>query len=162
MAYLESNLKIFPLSFWKMPFKGTKGFKDATLDENVVTKWWKAHPMAMVGLPTGKINSLVVLDIDCHSDEENGYDTLNRLTQEYEPLPDTISVQTPSGGRHYYFKYPDDKSLGRYIGTLGTGLDLLGDNGYVVAPYSCNPDGRYEPNGNPNHLRCHHSLCLCN
>lgn len=40
------------------------GFRDATTDPEVVKHWWKRWPKALVGVPTGRISRLVVVDID--------------------------------------------------------------------------------------------------
>ena len=46
----------------KAPYGG-KGLKDATTDETRILAWWRQHPEALIGLPTG-VNGCVVIDFD--------------------------------------------------------------------------------------------------
>jgi len=80
-----------------------------------------------------------VLDVDCKG--ADGYATLKELLQVHGGLPPTYTVNTPSGGRHYYFT----GSLNNSHDQLGAGLDTRGKGGYVVAPYSTLAGKAYEP-----------------
>ena len=40
------------------------GFKDASREEAQVRAWWTRFPDAMIGIPTGEISGVWVLDID--------------------------------------------------------------------------------------------------
>lgn len=74
-------------------------------------------------VPTGPINDILVLDVDIKGD---GYETLKAY-----PVPDTMWQRTPSGGAHFFFKYPTDgKRYGNRTKFLG-GLDARGDGGFV-------------------------------
>lgn len=81
-------------------------------------------------------DGLTVIDVD-NKENRKGLDTLESLP---EKLPETFTVQTPTGGLHYY-----------YVGTtrntvddLGSGLDTRSLGGYVVAPGSRIEDNTYE------------------
>lgn len=77
------------------------------------------------GVPTGKINDILALDVDVKG---NGYETIKSLE-----IPETFSQKTPSGGRHFVFKYPaEDGQWGNKVKFL-PGLDSRGDGGYIVA-----------------------------
>ncbi|MFC1453535.1 bifunctional DNA primase/polymerase, partial [Verrucomicrobiota bacterium] len=78
------------------------GFLDATTDETIVRQWWTRWPTANLAVPTGERSGLIVLDVD---DEA----ALSELTAEHGPLPATLQVKTPSGGRHLYFRRPGQK-----------------------------------------------------
>lgn len=58
---------------------------------------------------------------------------------------------TGSGGTHHYFRHPGGK-VGNSAGTLGEGLDIRGDGGYVVAPPS------FHESGNPYKVTREHEL----
>jgi len=42
------------------------GLKDATTDEATIRRWWKRWPQANIGLATGAVSGLVVLDEDSY------------------------------------------------------------------------------------------------
>lgn len=129
---------IFPLGMLgKRPVEDG-GFHNASCDEKRVSEWWFARPGANIGLVTGKASGVDVLDIDVK--KADGFASLAELCASHGPLPETSVVETPSGGRHFYFRHHE--GVGRRIG-LWTGIDVLGDGGYVVAPPSRTPSGVY-------------------
>ncbi len=86
-----------------------------------------------VGVVTGKISNLVVIDID----DESVFDEL--ATRNLE-LPTTGAVKTARGW-HYYFRHPGG-TVGNRAGLHGIrGLDIRGDGGYVVGPGSMHESG---------------------
>lgn len=127
----RDKLNIFPCNLRKTPMT-PNGFKDATYDEDTIRDWWTRWPDAGIGFPTGAINKVVVLDID--KDEKRSIDgekTLNSLPE----IPITLTVRTPRGGRHLYFKHPG-KVVKNSTSKIGEGLDIRGDGGYVIIPPS--------------------------
>jgi hypothetical protein len=65
-----------------------------------------------------------------------------------QPVPlDTLTVATPSGGTHLYFRAPSDVKLRNTEGDKGKGLgwrvDTRAHGGYVVAPGSVRDNGPY-------------------
>lgn len=78
-----------------------------------------------VGIQTGKVSGIFVLDVD----GEEGKESLKTLTGWYK---DGAYASTPSGGLHIYFKY-DERIKINHVRFL-PGLDIRTDNGYVVAP----------------------------
>ena len=111
------------------------GFKDATTQNSRIVPMWAANAGANVGIATGGVSGIVVLDVD----PRNGGDgSLLELERVHGSLPETASVSTGGGGRHFYFAAP--KGAAR-SGVLADGLDFKADGGYVVAPPSIHPDG---------------------
>jgi Bifunctional DNA primase/polymerase, N-terminal len=90
-----------------------------------------------VGIVTGEISNLVVLDFDPQHD---GNASIERLERQIAPLPVTVEVTTGGGGRHLYFAHPG--GLVRNRAGLAQGVDVRGDGGYIVAPPSVHPSGR--------------------
>jgi hypothetical protein len=45
------------------------GFKDASTDSAVIKIWWENNPDAAIGIPTGEISGLVVVDIDDYKED---------------------------------------------------------------------------------------------
>jgi replicative DNA helicase len=117
------------------------GVKDSSTDEAVIQRWWSMWPEANVGIATGARSGLVVLDID----PRNGGDyELNELEQAFGKLPETIESLTGGGGRHIFFEHPGSpvKNLsGR--SAIRPGVEIKGDEGYVVAPPSLHTSGKH-------------------
>ena len=97
-------------------------------------------PDAMIGLPTGETNRIFVLDIDRHG--VDGFESLTKLENQYGKLPATLTVATPSGGQHRYFKYPADREIRNSSSKIAPGLDIRGKGGYVVCPPSVTAEGK--------------------
>jgi len=112
------------------------GVKDATNEEAVICAWFDGTIALNIGIATGPESGLVVLDVDA---KNNGPET---LAQKYGEIPRTPKVGTGGGGFHYYFAYPKDAEVKNSAGTLGTGLDVRGINGYVVCPPSNHISGK--------------------
>jgi putative DNA primase/helicase len=112
------------------------GGKDATDDLDKIDRWWSRWPGTNIGVTTGKVSNLVVIDLD-YKGEISGFDSLRALEEEYGSLPPTLSATTGSGGKHLYYEYPSayDK-IPSSAGTVGPGIDIRADGGYVVAPPS--------------------------
>lgn len=106
------------------------GFKDATTEPEQIRQWWEKWQDANIGIATGKVSKLVVMD----EDPRNGsVQSVEKLEEEYGPIPHTLTVKTGGGGRHRYFSYPGHAVQSR---PFMDGIDLKGDGGYVVAPPS--------------------------
>ncbi|HEX8104406.1 MAG TPA: bifunctional DNA primase/polymerase [Solirubrobacteraceae bacterium] len=104
------------------------GVHDATTAEPVIRGWWATWPHARAGMATGAASGLVVLDVD---PRHGGDDALHDLEQHHGALPTTLTVCTPSGGQHIYFR--DPAALRPSAGRVGSGLDVRADASYVVA-----------------------------
>lgn len=124
------------------------GLKAATTREHIIRRWWADHPAAMVGVPTGERSGVWVLDLDKKPDAD-GTAEIAKLEAENGPLPDTVTVRTPSGGRHLLFKLPPDVEV-RNRGGFAPAVDTRGEGGYIVAAGSVMTDGRaYEWESRP-------------
>ncbi|MCX7960086.1 MAG: bifunctional DNA primase/polymerase [Burkholderiales bacterium] len=102
-----------------------------------VDAWFFAHPEANLGVVTGAVSNLVVLDVDVR---HGGEQSLAALERAHGPLPRTVEARTGGGGRHLYFAHPGGTVPNR--AGLAPGLDLRGDGGMVVAPPSVHASGR--------------------
>ncbi|WP_435656882.1 bifunctional DNA primase/polymerase [Brucella pituitosa] len=105
----------------------SNGFRGATLNERIVREYWRRNPSAMIGVPTGAPIGAWVLDID---PKHGGDETLAALEATHGALPATLTAETTSGGRHYFFRHRQGV---RNRGALGSGVDVRGDGGYVIA-----------------------------
>jgi hypothetical protein len=139
LAYAARGKCIFPCNPRNKKPLTDHGFKDASSDPDLVRQWWSKWPSAMIGVPTGKISGVWVLDVD---PRHNGEESLKFLEQQHSSLPATVEAITGGGGRHLYFRMPEGIEVKCSAGDLGAGLDVRGDGGYVIAPPSIHPNGK--------------------
>lgn len=103
-----------------------------------IQEWWTGEYKGYnVGIVTGKISNLTVVDVDKKPGEVPGFEAINPL------LPDTLITpvaQSPSGGEHLYFQFLEGTR--NRTGFL-PGCDLRSEGGYIVAPPSVNGRGAY-------------------
>lgn len=143
-SYIEQGLKTFACNLDKTPAT-TAGFYAGTCNPDALNIQFHNPEKMLIGLPTGNLNGLVVIDVDVNKDgDTRTVDELIEALREYGPVPtDTYQVQTPSGGRHLFYKVPftklsskrrffddtlpiDVRANGGYVCTVD------GDNGYIV------------------------------
>jgi hypothetical protein len=136
--YLARGWSIIPIRPGdKRPLVRWEEFQHRRPSEDEARGWLRAWPEAGIGIVTGAISGLVVLDVD---PRHGGDASLERLEREHGRLPVTLEARTGSGGRHLYFAHPG--GLVRNKAALAAGIDLRGDGGYVVAPPSLHASGR--------------------
>lgn len=88
-------------------------------------------------------SSHVVIDIDTHSDSENGFESLSKLETKLGYSLESVCgaiVDSPSGGRHYYFSKPVESKFGKVFKEHYPGIDFINGHGkQVVAANSPHP-----------------------
>ena len=149
VGYTDRGWAIHPLApNTKKPLKGSRGLHDATHDRDVLREVFVQADLN-VGIRTGEISNLVVVDIDCHDDAANGYDSLKEMARQGFKIPTGnhrrgcgIAI-TPSGGMHLYFTLREGDKLKNSSGLIAPGIDIRAEGGYVVAPPSKTEDGSY-------------------
>lgn len=92
--------------------------------------WFDKPRFNGIGLATGKVSGVVVVDLDSKD-----------LPEDIE-LESEMVAKTISGGRHFYFAW--DEELRNDAKIEGLPLDFRGDGGYVVLPPSALGDRSYE------------------
>ena len=137
LRYAERGLAVFPCMPGQKRPATESGFKDAVLDPQQISEWWQDSPRASIGLATGEVSRLFVLDID---PDKDGQQSLQWYLDSHGPLPETVTSQTGSGGHHYLFKYPGYE-VPSSSSRIAPGIDIRGDGGYAVLPPSRHPGG---------------------
>ncbi|MGW2365119.1 bifunctional DNA primase/polymerase [Streptomyces sp. NPDC001667] len=149
------------------------GVLAATADPERITAWWTHTPKAGVGIAAGP-SRLVILDVDCHggtSPEDtaellpgldlpsdltpgsivDGRDVLALLCEArrapYLEDDRTLTVRTPTGGVHLWFRSPAGMAWRPLAGALGWQLDIRAGSSYAVAPGTITRAGAYLAQG---------------
>ncbi len=139
LHYARKGWHVFPVKAGtrhaRLSEKKTGRRWGASSDLAVVEQMFRQYPGDDLGVATGAISGIFVLDVD-NKDGKNGTAALEALQlRQRSGISWTAKASTPSGGEHFYFEYP-----GRHIHTttskLGDGLDVRGDGGCVVVPPS--------------------------
>lgn len=130
MFYAQNNIKTFPVKRQDKKPLCANGFKSATTDKVVLQEWNKKFSDCNIGIPTGHINNIFVVDVD----GEQGIESLNRLELIYGKL-DAPTVITGKG-KHLYFKMPENVELKCSTSKIANHIDIRANGGYVVAPPS--------------------------
>lgn len=115
-----------------------RGFKDATTDPSIISQWWSQWPDANIGVATGILSGLLVIDID---PRHGGIDSFKKLLKQYGTIPKTLTAWTGGHGLHKLFQFP--KAPGRFRNKTGLapGIDVRADGGYFVAAPSLHVSG---------------------
>ena len=136
-AYLSRGWSVIPLRHAdKRPLLRWEPYQNRLPGEEELRRWFAAWPDANLGIVTGSVSRLVVLDID---PAHGGVESLAALERRHGPLPASVEARTGGGGRHVYFLHPG--GMVRNRAGLAQGVDVRGDGGYVVAPPSIHPSG---------------------
>lgn len=139
--YVQRGWQVLPLKIREKCPLGTlvpHGLLQASTDLTIINEWWRKEPLANVGIRTGKVSGIVVLDID---PRHGGTESLINIEKQYGPLPHTIRSQTGGGGQHIFFLYPGSHISNKTQLGGWPGIDVRGDNGYIVAPPSIHNSG---------------------
>lgn len=115
----------------KHPFS-VHGVTDASKDREQVEAWWNQWPSANIGVATGAVSNLVVVD----ADGPEGIEAALQLLRDPFIYP---SVETGSG-YHFYFLHPG-AVIRNSAGKIAPHVDIRGDGGYCVAPPSSHVSG---------------------
>ena len=125
------------------PFPLAKGGKEAivswkkyqteipTVEE--ITEWWTQWPEANIGIATGKVSGIIVLDLDAKH---------GRTSKEFK-MPITVCAKTGGGGEHYLFRHPGGRIKNSEGLLFGKGVDIRGDGGYFAVAPSLHESGKH-------------------
>lgn len=125
--YAQRGLHVFPCKAGLKAPATRKGVKDATLDTDVINRWWHAEPLANVAIATGWL--VDVVDFDGPAGVRSRLDHWEEFDGEV-----LAKVLTPRpGGMHWYIPQVPDTKNGAHV---LPGIDYRALGGYVVAPPS--------------------------
>lgn len=136
LVYARQGLHVLPLS-GKVPIVA-HGYKDATTDEQIIREWFERWPNANIGIATGSISGILVVDVDPRNGGEESLQKLKSLLAKADGKVGTPVAHTGGGGFHIYYRHVDpvkSRVLKDY-----PGIDIVADKKYVVAPPSIHPE----------------------
>lgn len=134
IKYGSLGVKVFPVK-GKVP--AITGWKEkATSDPEKIAELFKT-PHTGIGMATGELSNITVIDVD-NKGGINGFETLKNLGIE---LPSTVCVNTPTGGKQFYFKYEPTVKTGVAVFGKKSGVDIRNDGALVIMPKSVHPNG---------------------
>ncbi|MEU9604013.1 bifunctional DNA primase/polymerase [Streptomyces sp. NPDC048057] len=139
------------------------GVHDATTDPAAVRALFAAAPWATgYGIACGRPpHHLIGIDLDVFGANGSGdsaagtgrgadralADSLSSLRdlalRHLFTIPETVTVLTPSGGRHLWLTGPADVVVPNSASRLAPGIDVRGAGGYLVGPGSVTAQGTY-------------------
>lgn len=132
-AYAEHGLSVIPWRYTdgaKRPSVRWREMQERRWSAGECRRWWMSHPDDNVGVVTGAISDLVV--VDCDDDAALGWAV--------EHLPPTPWVVRTGRGAQLGYRHPGGTISNRTrVGTMA--LDLRGDGGYVAMPPSVHRTG---------------------
>ncbi|MBA3868239.1 MAG: bifunctional DNA primase/polymerase [Anaerolineae bacterium] len=119
----------------KVPALPWSGFQNYRAAVNDYKQWFSESGFGGLGIVTGRISQLVVLDFDSEA-------IFNTFKAQYPDLLETHTVRSAGRGLpHLYFKLPPHLHLDSQ---KGQGIDLLSNGRYVVAPPTIINDQPYK------------------
>jgi len=135
--YIKQNLVVFSVNIeqkqnvsglWKKEIAFPPKWAELTLQKSYINENYNG-----LALSTGKINDIIVIDID----NIKHWKALLKENNQEDPI--TVSATSGSGGLHYYFKYEDDlkniKSSTRCFGKKYD-IDIRNNGGCIIVPPS--------------------------
>ena len=128
ISLVDKKISVIPVGKNKIPLISWKEFQSRYATHEEIKNWFEKYPDAQLGIVTGKISCLSVVDV------EFGGDT------SFLPQNTTI-VATGGLGYHYYYQYCPGLQNKARIREL---IDVRSEGGMVVAPGSESFKGKYE------------------
>jgi hypothetical protein len=131
IKYLDMGYSVIPLRPGdKRPMIKWEPFQKERPTRQMLVSWWSREPKANVGIVTGRVSDLCV--IDCDTPEAYG------MVSEIMGDQSAPTTRTPRGGNHVLCSYEDGVTIGS---DPEQKIDWRGEGGYIVAPPSVRSDG---------------------
>ena len=129
LKYFKMGFSIIPVGQDKKPLIQWKEFQERKPTEEEVKGWFSNLGVTGIGIVTGKISGIIVLDAEAGAD-------ISGLK-----IPKTPTVTTGGGGAHYWLKYDSKEKIANGVRVFPL-IDIRGEGGYIIAPPSLHPTGK--------------------
>lgn len=135
LTYLDRGFSVVPIQpREKKPLVPWEQSQTRRATEDEINTWWSKWPDANVGIVTGAISGLVVIDLDTPEAKD-------KLKELFSSFDFSAAPRSRTGkGWQLFFRH-SGVTIPNRAGIL-PGLDVRGDGGYVVAPPSIHPNGK--------------------
>lgn len=115
---------IIPCGLDKRPLLASwKEYQTRKPTEEELHAWWTKYPNANIGIVTGKISGITVVDIDTYKKDHTPIDY----------FPETRTVRTGNGGYHLIYDYQEGLTISANAYPDMPGVDIRSDGGFIVA-----------------------------
>ncbi len=132
LAYAKKGYSIIPVLQNKKPLIKWEPYQKKKASEEEIRRWLGKWPDANIGIVTGEISNLFVVDTDSPESSQRINDA----------IPDSLTVpcqHTPSGGMHFLFSHiPGFSNRAK----VAHEIDIRTSGGYFVAAPSINGNGK--------------------
>jgi hypothetical protein len=126
----NTSWRVFPC---RMPKKlpaiskgrGGNGYLDVTSDEPSIKALWNRAWGDLIGVATGAMSGIDVLDVDCKHET-----AVRWWAAASKRIGPSRAYRTNSGGHHVYFRHADGVKCS--TSKLAHGVDVRGDGGYAI------------------------------
>ena len=134
--YIDQGWSILPVKpSEKRPYMTNwLQYQHVKATKDMAENWFTSLTGAGVGMVTGRISGVVVLDIESYCRIP-----IEELLRRY---PTQMVSRTGSGGYHLFYIYPNDvPKIANRVGIF-EGADIRADGGFIVLPPTRHPNGR--------------------
>lgn len=134
-SYAARGWSVIPVTrHEKIPAIKWEAYQQQAADEGKLDSWFSPRYEGNLGIVTGRVSDLRVLDVDRIEAK------WVQLLLDHD-LPKTLTVRTGKG-THYYYRYGGNGRSSKGTERTVPGVDIRGDGGYVVAPPSVHENGK--------------------
>lgn len=118
------KLSVIPCGKDKRPLLTSwKEFQSRKATEAELLSWFSQWPEANIGIVTGLISGITVVDIDTYKQPSTPVTT----------FPVTRTVRTGNGGYHLIYKYKEGLTISANAYPHLPGVDIRSDGGFIIA-----------------------------
>lgn len=142
IEYRHQDLSVMPLN-GKRPVGDWQYYQSHLPSEEQINLWWQMHKTANIGIITGSVSHLIVIDFDHNAKliYPRSYSTIKRI------IGDAFVISQTGKGFHCIIRTEDasdirNKKIARQDKMVL--IETRGEGGYIVAPPSIHPESHKE------------------
>lgn len=147
MTKLKQVIELYRAGYKVIPLKGKipvlkewQKYYSTPKSEAEIVELFKSTGADNVGMVTGKISGVTVVDID-YTNKDGSKKFKTTLQDFLKQYPTDVVVETGSGNHHLYYTYNPNLKTGTDVQEL-YGADVRNDGGQVVVPPSVHDSGK--------------------